>query len=119
MKKIVCAVMAVAVALSVAGCSEASRKSSEISREANNFDRMRRITVINTRTDTIIWQLTGKFATFQNSSDLDVVVSIGDDEFAKYYFDLNDWTTYVVEDLVGEHLPENYHEIKFLPKEGE
>ncbi len=119
MKKMVCAVMAVVVALSVAGCSEASRKSDEISREANNFDRMRRITVINTRTDTIIWQLTGKFATFHDTSDLDVIVAIGDNEYAKYYTDLNEWTTYVVEDLVGEHLPENYHEIKFLPKDGE
>ena len=34
-----------------------------------------------------------------------------------YYFDLNDWTTYVVEDLVAEHLPEYYYEIKFMPKE--
>lgn len=122
MKKIVCAVIAVAVALSVSGCaacSPAATKSREISREANGFDRMRRITIINTRTDTIIWQITGKFATFHDTSDLDVIVAIGDDEYAKYYCDLNEWTTYVVEDLVGEHLPDNFHEIKFLPKDGE
>lgn len=112
------AMLALTMALSgCSSCSAAATKSREISREANDFDRMRRLTVINTRTDTIILQLTGTFATFHEYSDLDVIVEIGDDQYAKYYFDLNDWTTYVVEDLVAEHLPEYYYEIQFMPKE--
>lgn len=121
MRKAICVLAAAAVVLSLNGCSACSpagAKSREISRQANDFDRMRRITVINTRTDTVIWQLTGRFATFKDTSDLDVIVEIGDDEYGKYYCDLNDWTTYVVEDLVDEHLPEYHHEIKFLPNGG-
>ena len=117
MRRIVAFVAAVAIAASMSGCSScspAAMKSREISRNANDFDRMRRITVINTRTDTVIWRLTGRFATFHDTSDLDVIVAIGDNQYAKYYCDLNEWTTYVVEDLTAEHLPDDFHEIEFL-----
>ena len=118
MRRIVAFVAAVAIAASMSGCSScspAAMKSREISRNANDFDRMRRITVINTRTDTVIWRLTGRFAMFHDTSDLDVIVAIGDNQYAKYYCDLNEWTTYVVEDLTAEHLPDDFHEIEFLP----
>ena len=118
LRKIAVALIAVLVAVSVSGCTEAGRKSREISKNANEFNVERRITVINTRTDTILWQLTGTFSTQHSSGDLDVIVDLGDNRFAKHYFDLNDWTTYVVEDMSNENLPDHYYEMKFLPGGG-
>ena len=118
LRKITIAILAVLVAASVAGCSKAEQKSIEISRDANEFNVERRITVINTRTGTILWQLTGTFSTQSKDGDLDVIVALGDNRFAKHYFDLNDWTTYVVEDMSNENLPDHYYEMKFLPGGG-
>ena len=118
-RKAIAVLIAVMTVMCLFGCSEAEMKSKEISRSADSFDVTRRITVINTRTDTILWQLTGQFSVQHSSGDLDIIVERADGEYAKHFFDLNEWTTYVVEDLVDEHLPDHYYEVKFLPKDGE
>lgn len=49
------------VAVSMTGCgNEATVVSRNVSKEADNFNVMRRLTVINTRTDKCLLQMTGK-----------------------------------------------------------
>lgn len=52
-------VIALALCFTLSGCSEASRVSHNVSKEADNFNVKRRLTVINTRTDKCILQMTG------------------------------------------------------------
>ena len=63
MKKKIIAVMFFAmVAVSLSGCSEASRVSSNLSKEADNFNDVRQITVINCLKGETLFQMTGKMS---------------------------------------------------------
>ena len=120
--KATAAMLAVALAfvlptVLMTGCSEAKSRSWQISHDADNFGVERRITVVNTRTDKVLWQVTGVFSTGHSTGDLDVIVDLGDGRYAKHYFDLNEWTTYFVEDVSNEGLPDHFYEVRTLPGE--
>lgn len=103
----------------LAGCSctrESNRVSYNISKEADQFNVTRRITVFNVRTDKVLWQMTGNFSTLSSNGDLDVIVELPDGTYTKHYFNLNDWTAYVVEDLSGTDVTPYAYELNFLPE---
>ncbi len=60
--------MALLICLVLTGCTEADQVSSNISKEADNFNVTRKLTVLNARTDTILLELTGTF-TLKNNSE--------------------------------------------------
>ena len=111
-------VMAIAISLvcSLSGCSEAERKSTEISKQADNFETARRLTVINTRNDKIILEFTGTFSVQSSDGAIDILCAIGDDQYEKHFFSLNDWTIYVVEDVSSQGVDKYFREIKYYPE---
>jgi hypothetical protein len=76
MKKIVLFVINAIFCLSLAGCTEASRVSANISKEADNFNVQRRLCVINARTDKPILEVIGLFSvqTDANNNEIDIIV---------------------------------------------
>ena len=105
------------VILTLTGCSQSYRVSENISQEANNFNVVRRITVINARTDTVLLQLTGTFSLRNNSNnELEVICELEDGKYQKHYVYLNEYTLYVVEDLSGSNVSKYSYELNFLPK---
>ena len=93
------------VVLTLTGCSQSYRVSENISQEANNFNVVRRITVINARTDTVLLQLTGTFSLRNNSeNELEVICELEDGKYQKHYVYLNEYTLYIVEDLSGSNV---------------
>ena len=114
-------VAAVAVLLSnmmLMSCTEAETVSYNISREADSFNVCRRITVHNTRSDTVLYQITGYFS-LQNSAqykELEVICRIGKEEYCKNFIYLNDWTTYIVEDLKSSDYPLYHYDVTVIPK---
>jgi len=118
MKKIIVILLA-AVILLFAGCgTESTKVSYNISKEADNFNVMRRLTVINMRTDTVIMQLSGKFS-IQNEGhkELSVIVEIDKGTYQKHFVYLNDYTMYTVEDLSGANVSPYAYELEFMPQE--
>lgn len=111
-------VVAIAIPLvcSLSGCSEAERKSSEISKQADNFETARRLTVINTRNDKIILEFTGTFSIQSSGGDIDILCAIGDNRYEKHFFKLNDWTIYIVEDVSNQDVEKYFREIKYYPE---
>ena len=88
--------------LTATGCTEADQVSANISKEADNFNVTRKLTVLNARTDTILLELTGTFALKNNSSnELEVIIETAEGKYQKDYVYLNDYTMYVVEDVSG------------------
>ena len=68
------------------GCREADRVSYNISKEADNFNVVRRITVFNIRTDTVLMQMTGRFSLQNNStSELEVVCEVEKGTYQKHF----------------------------------
>ena len=109
--------VAVALAAGCAGCTESSRVSYNVSKEADNINVVRRITVFNIRTDRVLLQMTGTFA-LQNSAEneLEVICELPGERYQKHYIYLNDWTTYIVEDLDESQVDKYSYELSFLPE---
>ena len=121
MKKKIAVLMAlvVLVCFAATGCTEADQVSSNISKEADNFNVTRKLTVLNARTDTILLELTGTFALKNNSSnELEVIIETAEGKYQKDYVYLNDYTMYVVEDISGSAVDKYHYEINFLPEWG-
>lgn len=105
---------------SFTGCGrQAERVSYNISKRADNFDVMRRLTVFNTRTDKCLLQLTGRFSIQNEGHDeLAVIVEIDrkKNRYQKHFVYLNEWTTYTVEDLNGVDVSRYDYELEFQPE---
>lgn len=109
--------IAVGLLLGLTGCRESERVSYNIGVEADNFNVYRRLTVINARTDTVLLTLEGTFALANNStSELEVIVEVGDHTYQKHFVYLNEYTLYVVEDISGADVDKYHYEINFLPQ---
>ena len=109
-------ILIVVMLLMLAGCNEADRVSSNISKEADNFNVTRRVTVFNTRTDKVLLEVIGTLSVMKSSGDVDIIIETGPNQYRKHFVSLNDWTTYVVEDISGAFVDKYHYEINFLPE---
>lgn len=118
MKKIKAILMCSLLAIALTGCGrEATRVSYNISKQADNFNVMRRITVFNIRTDTVLMQMTGRFSLQNNSSkELAILCEIDKGKYQKHFVYLNEYTMYTVEDLNGTSVSPYAYELEFLPQ---
>lgn len=116
-KKVVAILTALCMALSLAACSTASTVSHNLSKEANEFNVYRKITVTNARTDTIMLQAEG-YMSLSNSdtNELALTIKTGEDEYCKNYVYLNDWTCYVVEQTEPKETDKYHYELTFYPE---
>lgn len=106
------------LAFNLTGCRQSRKVAHNISKEADNFNVIRRLTVINARTDSPMFELVGAFALSNNNNDeLVVTCQTGPNEFKKHYVYVNrEWTLYVVEDVSGADVSPYHYEINFLPE---
>lgn len=100
----------------LAGCTEAERVSHNISREADLFNVTRRVTVFNTRTDKVLLEIIGNLSVQHSEGDIDIIVEVAPSKYKKHFVSLNEWTTYVVEDVSGAFVDKYHYEINFLPE---
>ena len=111
--------MALTMAVSLTGCRESERVSYNVSQEADNFNVMRRLAVINTVSGEPVFELIGRFSITADAGDsqLEVVVEVEDGKYKKHIIGLNQATTmYVVEDINGANVNKFKYEINYLPK---
>lgn len=115
MKRII---MILIMVLLLTGCNEASKVSHNVSKEADNFNVTRRVTVFNIRTDTVLMQMTGKISIENNThNELVVLVEVKKGLYQKHFIYLNEYTMYTVEDLSGAEVSPYAYELEFLPQE--
>lgn len=101
----------------VMSCTQAERVSTNVSKEADNFNVCRRITVINSRTDTVIYELEGVFSLNNSYNDeLEVICKTGENEYKKHFIYLTDTVLYVVEDMSGADVSPYHYEVTFYPQ---
>lgn len=115
-KKIIATIIIVGMLL--VGCTEADKVSSNVSQEADNFNVIRRLTVLNARSDKPMFELIGAFSITVDSADnqLEVICETGKNEYKKHFIALNEWTMYVVEDVSGAEVDKYRYEVNFLPE---
>ena len=103
----------------LSGCDEASRVSYNVSQEADNFNVMRRLAVINTVSGEPVFEMIGRFSITADTADnqLEIVVEVEDGKYKKHIVGLNEATTmYIVEDIDGANVNKFKYEINYLPK---
>lgn len=108
------------VAVSMSGCGrQAYVVSRNVSKEADNFNVTRRLTVINTRTDKCLLQMTGKISIEDVTDGIAVLVEVDRDKgiYQKHWVYLNENTMYTVEDLNGVSVSKYAYELEFMPQE--
>lgn len=102
MKKFICVIAAVAMfVFTLTGCeTEAQRVSYNLSQQADNFNIVRQLTVINCIEGDVLFQMTGKMSITADTADnqLEIIVE-NNGTYVKHFIGLSDNVTYVVEDL--------------------
>jgi len=105
------------VALLMSGCRESEKVSYNISQQADNFNVTRKITVINVRDDTILYELVGNFAlTNEGNNELSIISEVAPGSYKKDYIYLSEWTTYIVQDVSGAYVDQYHYEVNILPQ---
>lgn len=107
--------------MALAGCieeREADKVSYNISKQADNFNVVRRLTVINTRSDKCILQMTGKISIEDQKDGIAVLVELDRDKgiYQKHYIYMNENTMYTVEDVSGVQVSRYAYEMEFMPQ---
>lgn len=118
MKKIIAGIILAAGIATLSGCSEASRVSYNLSEQADNFNDIRQVTVINCITGDTLFQMTGKMSITADTADnqLEVIVEDEKGEYKKHFIGLSDNVTYVVEDVTAGDVEKYKYTLNFNPK---
>ena len=119
MKKKVIAFLTTAVmSMAITGCAtEADRVSYNLSEEADNFNDVRQVTVINCLQGDVLFQMTGKMSIKADRDDnqFEVVVEDENGEYKKHFIGLSDNVTYVVEDITSDGVSKYKYTLNFNP----
>lgn len=110
--------IAAALAGMMSGCTQAERASFNLTQEADNFNVVRQLTVINCITGDTLFQMTGKMSITVDVQENQLEIVVEDDgTYVKHLVGLSDNTAYVVEDLnLGENEVSNYrYTLNFNP----
>lgn len=119
MKRIVAltAILMATVLLFTACQTEAQKVSYNLSLEADNFNDIRQITVINCLQGDVLFQMTGKMSITADTNDnqLEIVVEDENGKYKKHFIGLSDNVTYVVEDITSEDVNKYKYTLNFNP----
>ncbi|MEE0059688.1 MAG: hypothetical protein UE295_02545 [Acutalibacteraceae bacterium] len=112
----VCCMSALCVGL--VGCSQAERASYNLSKEADNFNDVRQITVINCLQGDVLFQMTGKMSITPDPTEnqLEIIVEDENGDYKKHFIGLSDNVTYVVEDITSKDVSNYKYTLNFNPE---
>lgn len=119
MKKFIClCLVIVSVMVIFAGCDQASRVSRNLSLEADNFNSIRQVTVINCLQGDVLFHMTGRISIAADTADdqLEIIVEDENGQYKKHFIGLSDNVTYVVEDITSKDVDNYKYTLNFNPK---
>lgn len=122
MKRILAVIISMAVigamAIGFTGCDQQSdRVSYNISKQADNFNVIRQITVINCIKGDVLFQMTGKMSLCVDSSESQLEITVEDEKgaYKKHFIGLSDNVTYTVEDVTDNYVDNYHYTLNFNP----
>ena len=99
------------------GCSEAERVSQNLSQEADNFNVIRQVTVIDCITGDTLFQMSGKISITVDNTDHQLeIISEENKQYKKHFIGLSDNVSYVVEQLDVKDVDNYKFTINYNPK---
>ena len=102
----------------MAGCTQAEKASANLSKEADNFNVVRQLTVVNCIGGDVLFQMTGKMSITADTADnqLEVIVEDENGNYQKHFVGLSDNVTYVVEQKQYQDVSNYRYTLNFNPK---
>ena len=118
MKKLIVFISLLGIGITLGACGRESDKVSyNVSQEADNFNVIRRVEVINTRTDKVEFEAIGRISVdTEDKNKLVILVETGKNEYKKHLVNMTSWNMYVVEDLEGAKVNEYKYEVNYMPE---
>lgn len=117
MKKILSIITMIGMITVLGGCSEASRVSENLSKEADNFNVVRQVTVIDCITGDTMFQVSGKISITSDNTDHQLeIISEENGAYRKHFIGLSDNVSYVVEQLDVKNVDKYKFTINYNPK---
>lgn len=111
------ATMLATTLLALSGCSEAERVSSNLALESDNFNVVRKVTVLNAITNDTMFEMTGKMSIKADTADKQLEIVVEDNgKYQKHIIGLSDNVSYVVQDLDVKDVDKYHYSINFNPK---
>lgn len=113
------AIIAASGLLFLTGCSEVNRVSENLSQESDNFNVVRKVTVIGAITNDVMFQMSGRMSIKADTHDkqLEIVVENEKNKYQKHIIGLSDNVSYVVvEDVEVPNVSKYKYEINYNPK---
>lgn len=118
MKKIIYILTLCLITVLFTGCSQAERVEYNLTKEADSFNIVRQLTVMNCIKGDVLFQMTGKMSITADTADnqLEIIVEDGN-TYVKHFVGLSDNVTYVIEDLnLGDNAVSQYkYTLNFNP----
>lgn len=116
-KKVLTIVLCILMVLGVVGCTQSDRVSYNLSKEADNFNDVRQLTVMNCIQGDVLFQMTGKMSITADIEDnqLEVIVEDEKGQYKKHFIGLSDNVTYVVEDITEGNVSNYKYTLNFNP----
>ncbi|MFS1663454.1 hypothetical protein [Streptococcus sp. zg-JUN1979] len=110
--------LASVLACVLVGCSQASRVSNNLAQEADNFNTVRKVTVLNAITNDIMFEMSGRMSIKADTQDhqLEVIVEDENGQYQKHIVGLSDNVSYVVQDVTSKDVDKYKYTINFNPK---
>ena len=117
MKKILFAVIVLALLLTVSGCADADVASENLSKAADSFEITRRIVFYNGITGDYILEIQGlcSLGNYDAAGSLSVVCKTGANEYKKHYLGLSDNVTYFAEQIDSVAVDPYHYRVIFKP----
>lgn len=118
MKKLLLVLLSLVTILILGGCeSQADRVSHNLSKEADNFNVVRQLTVINCIEGDVLFQMTGKMSIYADTEDNQLEIIVEDNgKYKKHFVGLSDNVTYVVEDIDTNDVSKYRYTLNYNPK---
>lgn len=108
------------VMVTLAGCSQATNATMQLKEDADEFKVVRKITVINLRTDTILYEIEGRISyTVETDGDFSIVAKIGEDSFKRDVIGVGqagNGVTYIVEQIEPIEEDPYHYEIRIYAR---
>ncbi len=118
MKKLNMLCVALLILILLSGCNEVDRVSQNLSQEADNFNVVRQLTVINCIQGDVLFQMTGKMSIQIDSveNQLEIMVEDEHGDYQKHFVGLSDNVTYTVEQLRSKDVSQYRYTLNYNPK---
>jgi uncharacterized lipoprotein YehR (DUF1307 family) len=119
MKKLIGVVLCVALSMCfvLSGCDQSDRVSYNLSKQADSFNVVRQLTVINCIKGDVLFQMTGKISIEVDETDnqLEIIVEDEYGNYQKHFVGLSDNVTYTIEQLNFKDVENYKYTLNFNP----